>query len=53
MENGNDPIPTSSNSFKLQKPPRATYILIANIESLQCVTYVADESMRLASEDSG
>ena len=53
VEDGNDPIPATFNIFRLQKPPRTTYVLIANIEPLQFVTYIADESMRLASEDSG
>ena len=54
LEVGDDPIPTSFNVFKLQKPPPlAPYIKIDNIRSLQCVTYIPDETLRLTPVDSG
>ena len=53
-ERGDDPIPTSFNIFRLQKPPfLAPYVEIDVIKSLQCVTYVADKQMRLSPQDSG
>ena len=53
-ELGDDPIPTSFNIFRLKKPPLlAPYVDVKDIKSIQCVTYVADETLRLSPQDSG
>ena len=53
-EVGNDPIPTSFNIFRLKNPPLlAPYVEIDAIKSLQCVTYIADKTLRLSPQDSG
>ena len=51
---GDYPIPTSFNIFDL-KPPPATipYVHIENIQSLLCVTYIANVQDRLQQSHSG
>ena len=54
LEVGDDPIPTSFNILRLKNPPLlAPYVEVEAIKSLQCVTYIADKTLRLSRQDSG
>lgn len=49
-----DPIPTSFNIFELKQPkPSAPYVHVANIRSIQCVTYIPNVADRLDPSHTG